>query len=51
MGQVCGQDLPARQAAGVDVGTQVAATPSDDVIISWARELLSLPAQNGVEAV
>ncbi len=43
MGTICGETLPQRQAKGVDLGTTVKPWPSDDDIISWARELLDLP--------
>ena len=33
------------QATGIDIGTQIEQTPSDEMVISWARELLSLPDQ------
>jgi hypothetical protein len=45
MGTICGQTLAQRQARGVDVGTRVGPWPEDVEIISWARELLDLPAQ------
>jgi len=44
MGQICGQSLKQRQDAGLDPGTVVLKTPSDEEIIGWARELLELPA-------
>ena len=40
----CGQTLEERQAQGIDLGSAAHDLPSDDVIIMWARELLSLPA-------
>ena len=43
MQDVCGQTAAARAATGEDVGTSVGVTPGDDVLIMWARELLSLP--------
>ena len=43
MGQVCGKTLAELQASGFDLGTTVQAWPSDDELISWARELLNLP--------
>merc|ERR1719201_1903496 len=45
MGKVCNQDLPTRQHEGVDIGTSVRAHPSDEIVISWARELLDLPTR------
>ena len=43
MGNVCGKTLAQLQAEGFDLGTAVSKWPSDDEMISWARELLSLP--------
>ena len=43
MGDVCGQSLPHRQHDGMDIGTTVREYPTDEVVISWARELLDLP--------
>ena len=40
----CGETLAQRQAKGVDMGTAAQPLPSDEMVIEWARELLSLPA-------
>ena len=42
-GKVCGMDMAALQKAGIDVGSSVQKHPSDETVISWARELLGLP--------
>ena len=44
MANVCGQSIPDRQKQGIDLGTSVQKTPTDIEIISWARELLEVPA-------
>ena len=48
MGDVCGQSLEARQKAGIDMGTIVRKTPTDEEIIAWAREILELPPRSTV---
>lgn len=42
MGDVCGQTLPDRQKAGLDIGTSVAKQPDDVTLISWGKTILGL---------
>ena len=46
MDNICGQDLPSRQAQGIDVGTTVGPHPSDDVLIGFQGP--PVPAQLGL---
>lgn len=43
MGNICGQPLAQRQAAGIDLKSAVHNWPADEVIIGWARQLLGMP--------
>mmetsp|Transcript_11415 Transcript_11415/g.33840 ORF Transcript_11415/g.33840 Transcript_11415/m.33840 type:complete len:781 (-) Transcript_11415:85-2427(-) len=40
--QVCGKDLPGAQKAGIERGSTVAKTPSDDQLLTWARDVLGM---------
>ena len=42
MADICGKSLEERQSAGIDLGSSVATHPSDELVISWARELLGI---------
>ena len=44
MADICGEALPDRQKAGMDVGTAVSKHPADLQIIAWGRELLGMGA-------
>lgn len=46
--QVCGKKFAELQAEGFDLGTAIVKWPSDEEMISWARELLSLPSSTSV---
>eukprot|EP00425_Heterocapsa_triquetra_P004269 CAMPEP_0195159552 /NCGR_PEP_ID=MMETSP0448-20130528/186222_1 /TAXON_ID=66468 /ORGANISM="Heterocapsa triquestra, Strain CCMP 448" /LENGTH=653 /DNA_ID=CAMNT_0040198351 /DNA_START=30 /DNA_END=1987 /DNA_ORIENTATION=+ len=41
--KVCGKDLADAQKDGMELGSTVATYPSDEAILTWARDLLSLP--------
>jgi hypothetical protein len=42
---VCGKSLAEAQEAGLDSGSSVATTPSDEQVIAWGKELLGMEDQ------
>jgi len=40
----CGGNLTLAQAKGFDIGSTVASVPSDDTVLRWASELLTIGA-------